>query len=180
MQQNRISNRKLFWLKFIEIFKSFEKRIFRYVEFHRFCDGKPLSFHHHKIYCNQNIKEYLNCPATFLNDFFIIVLAIFFYKRRQRKSKQRNPRHQQRNDRVMENQFAQPNLPTNQNLETENIGTVASCPSYSHEEFNTGYQLGVISDNPPPYVLHNSLQSYWWRKVIDEFSEKLEIVSKIN
>ena len=102
MQQNRISNRKLFSLKFIEIFKSFEKRIFRYVEYHRFCDGKPLSFQHHKIYCNKNIKEYLNCSATFFNDFFIIVLAIFFYKRRQRKSKQRNPRHQQRNDSVME------------------------------------------------------------------------------
>ena len=101
MQQNRIPNRKFFWLTFIEIFKSFEKRIFRYVEYHRFCDGKPLSFQHHKIYCNKNIKEYLNCSATFFNDFFIIVLAIFFYKRRQRKSKQRNPRHQQRNDSVM-------------------------------------------------------------------------------
>ena len=60
----------------------------------------------------------------------------------------------------MENQFVQPNLPTNQHLETDNIGTIPSCPSYSPEECNTGYQLGVISDNPPPYVLHNLLQSY--------------------
>ena len=160
MQQNRIPNRKLFWLKFIEIFKSFEKRIFRYVEFHRFCDGKPLSFHHHKIYCNQNIKEYLNCSATFFNNFFCYSFSDIFLQKKTEKIKSKNPRHQQRNDRVMENQFVQPNLPTNQHLETENIGTVPSCPSYSPEEFNTGYQLGVISDNPPPYVLHNLLQSY--------------------
>ena len=93
--------------------------------------------------------------------FFITALAIFFYKRRQKKSKQRNPRHHQRNDRVMVNQFGQLNLPTNQYLEAENIGTALSCPNYPPEEFNTGYQLGgIVSDNPPPYVLHSPLESY--------------------
>ena len=60
----------------------------------------------------------------------------------------------------MRNQFAQPNLPTNQYLETENIGTVPSCPNYLPEEFNTGYQFNAISDNLPPYVLDNPLECY--------------------
>ena len=87
------------------------------------------------------------------------------YKRRQRilykrKKEGRNPRHPPGNDRVMGNQFVQPDLPTNQYLETENIKTVPSCPNYFPEEFNTGYQFNTISDNPPSYILDNPLQCY--------------------
>lgn len=131
-------------------------------EHYKFCDEKPLSFHHYNVYCAQNTKEYFNCLATFFQRhfFFIIALVIFFYKRKQRKSKQRNPRHHQGNGRVIQNQHVQPSLPTYQYFETENIGTVPSCPNYPPEEFNTELHVGVISYYPPPYVLHDPLQDY--------------------
>lgn len=81
-----------------------------------------------------------------------------------------NPTYVQGNAIVIQHQVVQPNLPTNQYLDTEYREPLSSCPNSPPDDFNAGYQYNpasanaipypnLMADNQPPYALHNPFQS---------------------
>ena len=67
-------------------------------EHYKFCDEKPLSFHHYNVYCAQNTKEYFNCLVTFFQRHFFFHYSfsdIFLQKKTEKikaKESQTPPR----------------------------------------------------------------------------------------